>query len=552
MKISAKAPVGAFFRVPRSMSPEAMHATPTRTHPMRHPRLRRRSLLRWVAALGITSALAAGVVAIPNAALASPGDSPTVTAMARLWIADWASDGPEWTAFVRQLAEAKKIGITGISVDVWWGKVALSPTSYTWAYYDKEFKAISDAGLAIVPIMSTHECGGGPGDDGDCKTKIGVPGFVWEPVNYGEVVGVLPADTFYQSEYGNVSHAAIAPWGMASARAFSYIKGFMNAFEDHYTSGSTDYRGKISEIAISAGPTGELREPSYDYQDATVPGAPGVFPNRGVLQTYSPAARAWFQQWVLTKYGSVAGAASAWGIPGLTLDTITPPNDHDRFFTSGSYLNIQYGKDFTQWNNESLVDHGRRMLDTAIEAFDEGFSTVALSEKIPGVHWQSMTSSPIKRAAEIAAGLVSSNVDVASPATGHGYNAIITMIHDVDVNGDGVLPRTHHVLLHFTELEKPNKLWDGGKLAYSAAADQVGWVADAASADGVELKGENALNGGLHSDGDADNDGWSHIRSAFDRDPVRRFYGLTLLRLPDIANGGFSESLAADFIRDYK
>ena len=512
----------------------------------------RTSAKRWGAAVGVTAVLAAGVVVAPSAAMASPGDSPTVNAMARLWIGDWATDGPEWQAFVKQLAEAKKMGITGISVDVWWGKVALSPTSYTWAYYDKEFKAISDAGLSIVPIISTHECGGGPGDDGDCKTKISMPDFVWDPVNYGGVVGTHPADNYYQSEYGNVSHAAIAPWGMASARALSYVKAFMNAFEDHYTSGSTDYRGKVSEIAISSGPTGELREPSYDYQDGGVSGSPGLFPNRGVLQTYSPAARASFTQWVLAKYGSVAGAATAWGIPGLTLATITPPNDHDGFFTSGSYLKIQYGKDFTQWNNESLVNHGREMLNTAIEAFDGGFQAVTLSEKIPGVHWQTMSASPITRAPEIAAGLISSNVDLSSTASGHGYNAILNMIHDADVHGDGTSPRTHHVILHYTELEKPNKLWDGGKLAYSAAADQVGWIADAASAAGVEVKGENALNGGLYSDGDVDNDGWTHIRAAFDRDSVRRFYGITLLRLPDIASGGFSETLASNFIRDYK
>ncbi|MEA9987256.1 MULTISPECIES: family 14 glycosylhydrolase [Subtercola] len=539
-----KIPTPGQWRTDAQRSPQH---SPQRSPHRKSPRIGR--LGRRIAVLGATAALAAGVITLPNAALASPGDSPTVVAMARLQIPDWQTKGPEWQAFVRQLDEFKKMGGTGIEEDVWWGKAALSPTTYDWAYYDQTFSAIVAAGLSIVPIMSFHSCGTGVGDSGDCATPIPLPSFVTAPVNYGGILGTRPADNFYQSEYGNVSTQAVAPWGMAAPRSYQYMKNFMNAFEDHFGAG---FSTKISEIAVSTGPAGELREPSYDAQDAGVAGTPGFFPNRGILQVYSPAARASFVQWVLAKYGSVAGAGSAWGIPGLTLSTISPPDDHDRFFTSGAYLNSSYGHDLTQWNNESLVNHGRTILDEAIEAFDGSLAHTPLSIKIPGVHWQTMASSPIRRAPEVAAGLISTNVDVNSDATGHGYDTILNMVHDADVHGDGVSPVTHHVVLHFTELEKPNIEWDGSAHAYSAAADQVGWIADAAAAEGVQLKGENALNGGLYSDGDASSPGWSHIRTAFDRDPVKKFSGLTVLRLPDIASGGFAETEMTNFIRDYK
>ncbi|RFA20353.1 family 14 glycosylhydrolase [Subtercola boreus] len=513
------------------------------THPFR----------RLLAVAAVTTVLAGGVVSLPTAALAATGDSPTVNAMAPLWMADWASDGPQWQAFTRQLTEFKRIGGTGISVDVWWGKAALTPTSYSWGYYDKTFAAIKAAGLSIVPVMSFHQCGGNVGDDGDCKTPITIPSFVWDPMTVGGIVGTRPADNYYQSEYGNISRETVSPWGLTAARTYQQMKNFMNAFEDHFSSGATDLRGSISEVALSAGASGELREPSYNAHDAGVAGSPASYPNRGVLQTYSPAAKSSFTAWVLAKYGSVAGAASAWGIPGLTLDTISAPNDHANFFTSGAFKNITYGKDFTNWNTQSLVGHGRKVLNAAIEAFDGAFANVDLSEKIPGVHWQTMSASSIQRVPEVAAGLISTDTDMNSAATGHGYRPILTMISDVNVHGDGTLPVTHHIVLHFTELEKTNLVDDDiYKGAYSAAADQVGWIADAAWDAGVELKGENALNGGLYSDGDATHAGWSHIRQAFDRDPVRRFYGLTVLRLSDVATPGAAETGMANFIRDYK
>ncbi|PPF88186.1 hypothetical protein C5B96_03080 [Subtercola sp. Z020] len=510
-------------------------------------------LRRLLAVAAVTTALAGGVVAMPNVAVASPGDSPTVNAMAPLWMADWASSGPQWQAFTRQLTEFKRIGGTGISVDVWWGKAALSPTTYDWAYYDKTFAAITAAGLGIVPVMSFHQCGGNVGDDGDCKTPITIPSFVWAPVTVGGAVGTRPADNYYQSEYGNISRETVSPWGIATSRTYQQMTDFMNAFESHFSSGSTDFSGSVSEIALSAGASGELREPSYNAHDAGVAGAPASYPNRGVLQTYSPAAKASFTEWVLSKYGSVAGAAAAWGIPGLTLDTISAPNDHENFFTSGAFKNITYGKDFTTWNTQSLVGHGRRVLNAAISAFDGAFSTVDLSEKIPGVHWQTMAASGIRRVPEVAAGLISTASDMNSAATGHGYNTILSMIGDVNVHGDGIHSVTHHIVLHYTELEKPNLVDDGPfRGAYSAAADQVGWIADAAWNAGVQLKGENALNGGLYGDGDASHAGWSHIREAFDRDPVRRFFGLTVLRLSDVATPGAASSGMADFIRDYR
>ncbi|MCS5734152.1 family 14 glycosylhydrolase [Herbiconiux daphne] len=512
-----------------------------------------RSAFRLGSAVAATALVATGLIAAPvvsSPAEASTGAASTVNVMAPLWIDDWASDGPAWRSFVGSLAVADAQGADAVAVDVWWGKTEPTRGDFDWAYYDKLFAAVRSAGLDLVPVMSFHQCGGNVGD----SCSIPIPSFVWEPYQICGFVGWcsnVPVENYFVSEYGNTDREAPSPWGVGNDRTLIDMRDFMNAFEAHYSSGATDFSAAFQEITIGTGPAGELRFPSYAAHDSKVAGNPAGYPNRGTFQSYTPAAIRSFADWAVARYGSVAGVGTAWGIPGLVYTAISPPTDHERFIDSGSFHSIAYGRDFTRWYNDSLLQHGREVMQQAIGAFDGALAAVPLGMKIPGVHWQTMASSPIQRAPEVAAGLIHTDQDYNGTSTDHGYDGILNLVHDLDVNGDGMSPR-HDIILHFTALEMPDgREWDGGSHAYSDAASLVGWVAQAAGKAHVTLKGENALSGGLGSVGSASSVGWVHIRDAFAGTPSR-YSGLTVLRMSDVtASGSVARSEFERFIRDF-
>ena len=513
----------------------------------------RNTFTRGGLALAATALLAAGLTAAPPTtppAHAASGAAQTVNVMAPLWISDWATDGPEWRSFVSSLTVAESQGVDAVAMDVWWGKAEPTRDGYDWGYYDKAFKAITDAGLDLVPLMSFHRCGDNVADD----CWIPLPDWVWEPEQICGIAGCaapVPVEDYWVSEYGNTDYESPSPWGVGAQRTLLDMRDFMNAFETHFSAGATDYRGRIQEITISGGPAGELRYPSYAKHDSMVTGDPAGYPNRGTFQSYGPAAVRAFADWAVARYGSVAAVGTAWGITGLTYSMISPPTDHERFITSGSYKSIAYGRDFTRWYSESLLQHGRDVMLQAIKAFDGAFASVPLGIKIPGVHWQTMSSSPMQRVPEIAAGLIHTDQAYTSASTGHGYDGVMAMVHDLDVNGDGGVSPTHHINLHFTALEMPDgREWDDGKHAYSDAASLVSWVANSAARAGVTLKGENALHENLDKTGSSTTVGWSHMRDAFSGTPSP-YSGLTVLRIGDVTGTGVARSEFERFIRDF-
>ncbi len=513
-----------------------------------HPRTR---VAVATAALSVlaSAAFAVAPLAAP-AASASSGAATTVNVMAPLWIDDWQTGGPEWKAFTDSLAVADAAGADAVAVDVWWGAVEASRGTFDWRYYDKVFGAIVGAGLDLVPVMSFHQCGGNVGD----TCSIPVPAFVWEPFQICGVAGwcsSVPVENYYRSEYGNVDREAPSPWGTGNERTLQDMRDFMNAFEAHYTAPGSDFTDRVQEVTVSTGPAGELRYPSYASHDSMVPGDPAGYPNRGTFQSYTPAAVTAFADWAVARYGSVAGVATAWGIPGLTYAMISPPTDHERFIDSGAYRSITYGRDFTRWYNESLLRHGREVMNQAIGAFDGGLANVPLGIKVPGVHWQTMSTSPMQRAPEVAAGLIHTDQAYNDITTSHGYDGIANLVHDLDLHGDGTGTTTHRVLLHFTALEMPDgREWDGSAHAYSNAASLVSWVGAAAAKAHITLKGENALAENLGSAGSTTAPGWSHIRDTFSG--ATAYSGLTVLRISDVtASGSTGRGEFERFIRDF-
>lgn len=472
----------------------------------------------------------------------------------------------DWQSFETELRIAKTIGVRAVSVDVWWGDVETQGDNrFNWSYYREVFQRIINAGLKIVPIISLHQCGG---NVGDTYTSL-LPAWVWEAIKGKNSVN----DLKYQSELGNYSNEYVSLW--ADSCVMPQYREFMIAFVEFCS--QNQFIRHIEELNISCGPAGELRYPSYNAHDWIFEVADGNklwekkdqqgnvilrgdrtnWPHRGALQCYGKLALADFRAKMKLKYGSLKRLQAAWGVAGQGLNSFTEirlpnqGNDHgypggqifkaDQLFQNGAYYKSQYGRDLIEWYNQSLIDHGKRLLDLADQVFaGAGWRKIPLGIKIPGIHWQMGTLGGAQpeapRAAEIAAGLIRLGPDFArhfdlneaAAVNGHGYREIIRLCN-----------RTGRpVNLHFTCLEMGNSETGGSgetPKQYSLAKTLVGWVALEAYRQGVTIKGENALSGGLpwtNEDFPGDwVDAWDHINQALERYP---YAGITMLRMTDV------------------
>jgi beta-amylase len=403
----------------------------------------------------------------------------------------------DWDGFNQDLQRAKSIGVVAVSTDVWWGKVESSADQqFDWSYYDKVSNAIINEGMKWVPIFSFHQCGGNVGD----TCNIPIPPWIWQKLG-GDNTNQLK----YKSEKGNYSSEVIALWSDDKARE-QYAQ-FIQAFAVHFS----DKASHIEEINISAGSSGELRYPSYNQHDDF------QYPGRGFLQSYSDHAIDDFRDFVKDRYGILDKVNAAWNIRLFSWNAIWPPSDAAGFFYRKDYLNIQYGKDFTEWYNQALIKHGEFMITLAMDALGEHLPGIALGIKIPGVHWL-MSSPDIPHSAEVSAGLIPTYIDIYSDNTAHGYGPIIDMIKKFS-RGE------REVVLHFTCLEMDN---DPQAPYYSLAKDLVFWVGNGAAARGVKIMGENALSGGITND-----HGWNNIDNAICWGAYR---GLTTLRVENLGD----------------
>jgi beta-amylase len=417
-----------------------------------------------------------------------------------------------WEQFDRDLAAAKKAGVDGISVDVWWGLVEPKPGQYRFPYYDKVFDHIRDHGLKAIPIISMHQCGGNIGDN----VFVPIPFWIWPHLSQ-KAGSNNPDYAKYRSEQGNNSPEYVSAW--ATPLALPRYKALMEAFQEHFKNRRNDF----SEINVSLGPAGEIRYPSYNSHDQNT-----GYPTRGALQSYSEAAVKSFRDFAVAKYGSEAKAKEAWGDPKAP--SIVPPQTPNQFFANSEHKTSQYGKDFFDWYNGSLIQHGKLVLGTAVDVFGHDkapFNGIDIGAKVPGVHWrvgeqQGNTYVPGDRLAELNAGLIrTSRGDWASDAEGHGYRPMMQMFRDVQrpTSKSKVVP-------HFTALE----LADGqdGPGVKSMPKSLATWVGQESGRHGLTLKGENALSFTL-----ADPASWSRMRSflALPENQNGNYYGLTLLRL---------------------
>ncbi|WP_208104288.1 family 14 glycosylhydrolase [Geodermatophilus obscurus] len=474
--------------------------------------------------LAVLSLLLAGAGA--GAAQAAPADGPvppgpvaldnpkfSANVMAPLQVTDWA-------AFEAELETVAAYGVDAVSVDVWWGDVeGAADNRFDWSYYDRVFDLITSKGLDLAPILSFHQAGGNVGDD---YTSL-LPSWLWPKYAGVSYHGIQlgPTGLQHQSEQGNYSAESVQGW--ADQVVTDEYRDFTEAFEQQY---GDVYADEVVEVNVSLGPSGELRYPSYNQHDEGT-----GYPSRGALQAYSPLAVQDLRSQMLHQYGSLEAINRAWGTDLASVQEIGPPVDADAFFAGLDYLDTQYGRDFVDWYNGSLVEHGERVLWTVIGSLGEDFPEADIGYKVPGIHW-SMTNPAHPRAAEVTTGLIQTSVDLDSWATGHGYQRVVELANRFDGG-----PR--EVVMHFTALEMDD---DPVEPAYSLAQTLVGWIGDYAYRAGVELKGENALAGGVASE-----EGWDNINEAFE---TWGYLGLTVLRIGDVSSGTGARRYA-EFIATY-
>jgi beta-amylase len=403
-----------------------------------------------------------------------------------------------WEEFYWQMKEFKAAGGIGITVDVWWGLVERNaPNDFNWEYYRRVAAILKETGLLFFPIGSIHQLGGNVGDKG----YMPLPSWIWsryrnDPQNFEN-----ENDLMFKSEQGHFNGEHISPW--ATRLVLEDYRRFLQSFAYHFAG----YADIIPEINISLGPAGELRYPSYDKINQNAD-----YPERGVLQCYTNAAKNSFRKYLQEKFSDIGNLNQALRTNYSSFRDIEPPNpSQDVNFWTHRKQYSEFGKVFFDWYQDSLIQAGRATLDVARSVFlapDSPFKHVRLGAKIPGIHWRAGSD----RAAELTAGQIRSS-KIAYQNGGNGdpansdeeYRPILGTF----LPGDRV---------HYTALE----MSDGNDLSTNLPASLARTVGRIGRQLGLDMRGENALPDGL-----GDPRTWDNMYRALTE---YGFNGITLLR----------------------
>lgn len=205
----------------------------------------------------------------------------------------------DWSAFAADVAAAKTLGITAISVDVWWGQVEKDgDEQFDWSWVDRAAQTITSAGLKWRPVLAFHACGTNVGD----TCNVPIPSWIFDRYPANELR--------YVSAEGHTSNEVLSAW--ATPIVLEQYRQFFVAFANHYSA----LASQTSGIAIGLGPASELRYPSYDAHDPD-----SGYPGPGVLQASSPLAQqsfaahggdfsTWYRDSLLDHGRLVLGAAA--------------------------------------------------------------------------------------------------------------------------------------------------------------------------------------------------------------------------------------------------
>lgn len=448
----------------------------------------------------------------------------SVAAMAPLYI----NNDIEMAEFKKHLKFAKAHGVEAISVDVWWGIAEKEAEGkFNWKYYEKVFKTITDHGLKVIPILSTHQCGGNVGDN----VNIPIPEWTWKYLS--NKTGHSKKELSYLNEHGQRISEVVPIW--LDKLMMPKYQNFAKAFRDHFittSDSSVNIKDKIDEINISTGPAGELRYPTYSEN---LEGE--EFPKRGWFVGYDEFGKNSFRENIKTKYnGDLNRLNQAWNTQLKSFDEILPPHNNTvkdgcatDFVKTRDYVKTQYGKDFIEWYNTTLLDHGKNMLTNSYEVFKE--TDIPIGIKIPGIHWQRANHNT-PGISEIIAGLIDGNNGAEFE---HGYKGLFDMLQSVKSKLNNKL------VVYCTCLEmedEPHSILRGQQ-TFSMAGSLVKWMAEAAKKRGLVINGENALEGLLFSPSS-----WDALKKNINTG----YSGITFLRLGTLNNNNHFQNFMHSFV----
>ncbi|RCV43741.1 hypothetical protein SETIT_9G317500v2 [Setaria italica] len=352
-------------------------------------------------------------------------------------------------AVAASLMALRGAGVEGVMVDVWWGVVEREgPGRYDWEAYAELVRMVERAGLRLQAVMSFHQCGGNVGD----TCNIPLPPWVLEEMSSNPDIVYTDRSGRRNPEYISLGCDTLPV--LKGRTPIQVYADYMRSFHDRFR----DYLGNvIAEIQVGMGPCGELRYPSYPEANGT-----WRFPGIGEFQCYDKYMRASLEA------AAVAAGHEEWGRGGPhDAGEYKQMPEETGFFRRDGTWSTEYGQFFLEWYSGMLLEHGDRVLAAADAVF--GGTGATLSAKVAGIHWHYGTRS---HAAELTAGYYN---------TRHhdGYAPIARML------------AKRGAVLNFTCMEMKDE--QQPQHASCSPEQLVQQVKAAASAAGVELAGENAL-----------------------------------------------------------
>ncbi|KAL6754056.1 beta-amylase [Haematococcus lacustris] len=342
----------------------------------------------------------------------------------------------------------KLLGVSGISVDVFWGAVEGSgPEQYQWSGYSQLLRIIADMGFKIKVNLCMCAC-----------ELVPLPAWVRE-------VGRANPDIWYTDKQGARNEECLSLGVdevpvLLGRTALEVYQDFMTSFCHEF---SAWLGSPITELLIGLGPNAELRYPSH-------PAGRWEYPGTGEFQCYD--------RFMLSTLRACAEQKQPpWGRGG--------PHDACRykdwphqsgFFSANGSWTSPYGKFFLQWYSEMLARHASLVMGAANEVF--GDFPVLLNARIPGCHWWHSTQS---RAAELTTGYYNTAqregyLPILGVLTHHGAGVHLSMAearavdrpasHHSDPEGLLLAQRTVAAALHMpVTLENSDVRFDEAALA---------------------------------------------------------------------------------------
>ncbi|CAN6469274.1 unnamed protein product [Victoria cruziana] len=293
-------------------------------------------------------------------------------------------------AIATGLKALKLLGVTGVSLPVWWGIVENEEAGkYNWSAYQSLAEIIRDAGLKLRVSVCFH-----------ATSNISLPPWIIK-------IGENDPDIFFRDRagkrYANCLSLAVDDLPVLAGRTpMQVYEQFLSEFKTSFSGflGST-----ITDVSVSLGPNGELRYPSLpESRRSKVQGV-------GEFQCYDKYMLANLKQ-----YAESSGKRD-WGHSGPH-DAPTYhhwPQTNNFFKDFGGSWETEYGHFFLTWYSDQLTAHGDRVLSLSSRVFCD--CPLTISGKVPLVHSWNKTRS---HASELTAGFY--NTDKRN-----GYDAIAKM-----------------------------------------------------------------------------------------------------------------------------